>query len=1547
MRRGHPGIGGWRNENPRHFRPRNGGNPHFRPSRPYGLLDQHRFPPPGPRPHRPLQTFKRRGNDDHPRHDSHDRGKYRPDYRQNNHPRNHEENHPPQEKQLYPIFRHYRSSEAPFKNPYPKDPPNYYEGSSKHCHMNNMGDIDHRYMPPRETFRQPVISNTWAADNNVNQYDDRTHKNDNNKTHRYDASESSKLPSYEYKGHRPPSSDHYGGNPTPVINNSESFNRSVDDTVNIIRKRLLNRNDPQSEASDTHFADNPVENQTEEKSKESNQNFIQEQPTKKKAHKQKPPDKLRSDTSFTKIKSKIVNQLFKMDKEKIHKLMDNPNSSSKFEYAISSLITESQYSFNRHLRSVAEKSLHTSSSIDFIQDDNNTIYEDTFMKQMQLILDPQDTVLLEDIKPLVMAELSKALQLDEYEQRFEVGEDEANYPQKYEQQNYSSEYYDNLYNYEDYSQQTDNSNRIPSVTAQESSDVVDYGKDNERNYENNEPIFESQSRRRSCNLSPVTEDSVENQSYPPRLSLDERLNKMQFGNTHSEPENPMFDTQPECRQLFTPNAEAPLDDDDDPFAELDNQYHVAVDHSFIDNDDSSSLHLDRENQEKSPTIPLNINTPEKEFQHIKKEIDHQLQDMALSPLKFSSHINNLSKTDEGEIYKNLLPVKQETKSVNNDNQLSHSIRTTHVEKPNSDEEPKSKVIVKSDTSHIINKNSGTSITRKRSIDQSPSHRKEKRKKSNSFHHDSDKQSTDKNLVLNANDTSSNSKALKKDDKKSFPEKHTKRKESHKKTEQKDNEPRKKLNSTENLNASLSPKESSNIINSNKNSKSETKPTLKTFDIFTEQPKKVTNIHHAHRNTALAPVSNVKNISQPNTKQENKITKKHVAVQVMKKVVSKETQTIERRSTCTRFSQTDRRKQVAKATQTDILPSIRRDSFRSADTLERMKEIDLEIQVLLQEKFKLYSSIESKESGTNSLHTLGMTVLNVSPFEEGKEQPSEMTPSEDSIVDDFTSIPVEELEQIAFESVEVEADEIDCPRPETRNRRQRMLEKEKSKSQSPIPSTPKRNNRRVKTPNISLIEQIISDDRPIEDIICLDELEETPSKTRGKNIKSKRKPKRKGALRTKAPAPSSESSDYTLKQCTVLVVREDFSKYLPNNEEVRLEESSMNAEGIIVQQNHSPEEPIGNDIHFDMLDVSEDIVIGDNCEVKSIEDKEESVVVDVPISEDIILDNSQSSIEDQQGTSSDLKENECKMFDYSADENLRRDSIVVTGNADAVLAIECIENNFIAACLDGNVYYFSGDGQLITTLRGSNLAVTCLTIVKEKYGTTVYTGSLDSRIRYYDLETGLEKGLECNVLSPIQTMDRAWDTIFVGTRTGFVLQFECKNNMLIPVSTVQFSEQSILALRAMKEGPRKVLLVAARSEDVTIKDAQTGLLLRTLVGPKMTVYTLLYEDGKVYCGTSSSQIHVFDYSSGAHVGAHEGGKGAVCLRAAGGLVFAGCYDGCVYVYREGERRPFAQLRGPGLMLLSLAVRGTKIIAGYKDRSLYIWKIPLNILQEMIL
>ncbi|XP_068618920.1 putative autophagy-related protein 11 [Battus philenor] len=1529
MRRGHSGIGGWRNENTRHFRPRGGGNPYFRP-RDYALLDAPRFPPPNLRSHRP-PPFVSRSTHIIDHNVEHNRPRYRYDNRRN-------QNRPFEKhsssRQMFPQSQTFKHIESP-RHPKIISDSNYYDNTKQRdgYHVNSHGDVDHRQsnigVSHLNYVQQPV--STWAHSSEQKEYDDENKK----PSRQHEGVKKKTL--LDYPGHRPPSSDHYGGNPTLTIDNSNSFSRSVDDTVNIVRKRLLDRNES-LHTSDSLITDND-NNDPHEENFLSNYDIQQEQPTRRRIQKLRQKDKSNCD----KIKNNIVHQLFKMDKEKIHKLMDNPNSSSKFEYAISSLITESQNSFNRHLRSVAEKSL-SSTSTDFIENDNNTIYEDTFLKQMQCLLDPQDTVFLEDIKPIVMAELSKVLQLDDFEQQCvdnEINENNVNEDQsEYEQykfltsNNCETFSEDNISKEQQYVQeefQTPNIRKMASETCR------DYDKFQTTNKVLPKSLFDRRQRTKSCTYIEERDPVTENIRYS-RHSLDNQSNE----NIYKNLDNPSA--------LFDSSFEH-VSEEEDPFAELDNQYHVAVDHNFIATEDASSpQQLQKDDLVKTPFVNTLLPTSENNsINNIKQEIENQILDIAKSPLKLSLSYNNKDNIND-----------RENKNTNIEQDRLNLIETLNTntshymeETPITSDNNASVDSMESPSSCVIPKSLTSSNSRKRPIDQQSSHRKEKRKKVSNDLKTSEKNDSGKSLtnLSSKNDTDTKSKELCKETKKSetidkeYSDKYVKRKNAQNESKAKSITPKKKHNSVSSCYSNTNLKNDTAI----NPSKTDPKNILKTIDMFTEKPKKV-NIHQAHRNTAIIPsVSNVNtNMDQSDKKKKssNSIkTKRHIGTQVFKRQFSKDTQTIEN-NFCTRFCQTEIEKSCSQEVQTD---PVRIERYTCAtDAFERMKEIDLEIQVLLQEKFKLYSSLENKESSKNSLQTLGMTVLNVTPFDEDIKV-DDVDTVEDSfsgvaIVDDFTNIPVEELEQIDFETVQTDSNE--SFNIGKRKRRQTTIEQEAKKSN--IPKTTRRLNKRGKAPNISLIEQIITDDRPLEDIIAIDDFEK-PLKTKNKTSKVQQTKKR---LSKKTRTLNlDEINIIEIKECSVVLVREDLNKLLIQNAAEHcayhetlcepLEYTNVVQEVEITEKENSDL----NDLQFDMLDVSEDIVIGDSCDIKSLQDKE-LVTLEVPISEELILDNTQT-YEEVTAPQALVGDSECKMYDYSADENLCHDTITVTGNADAVLAIECIENNFIAACLDGNVYYFSGDGQLINTLRGSNLAVTCLTIVKDKYETTVYTGSLDSRIRYYDLETGIEKGPECNVLSPIQTMDRAWDTVFVGTRTGFVLQFECKNNMLIPVSTVKFSDQSILALRAMKEGPRKVLLVAARSEDVTIKDAQTGLLLRTLVGPKMTVYTLLYEDGKVYCGTSSHQIQVFDYTSGVHVGAHEGGKGAVCLRASGGLLFAGCYDGCVYVYREGEPQPMAQLRGPGLMLLSLAIVGSKIIAGYKDRSLYIWKIPLSILQEMIL
>ncbi|CAH1637600.1 unnamed protein product [Spodoptera littoralis] len=1626
MRRGHPGIGGWRSENQRHFRPRGNGAQRFRTPRTYPLLDIPRFPPPNSRSsQRSTQPYSSHGghSEDHGRQEHHERHKYRDSHHQID--------------QRIPEREHHQRSRQGYQNQYShhrdrsKDNSNTYKGSSSFykdaqpeaCHVNSMGDIDHRLTPlvQPDTFNQPRIPQ-WT--NPPPAYKKCSYEERNQKPYRQDFSERNKVPAVEYTdytGHRPPASDHYGSTSGPnSSNNNTSFSRSVDDTVDIIRKRLMNRNEPQTSQ------DEPVpQRNSEPEVREPVNTQVQPEPTpKKRTPRLKPNVKSNCD----KMKSHIVNQLFKMDKDKMHKLMDDPGSSTKFEYAISSLITESQNSLNRHLRSVAEKSLYSTSS-DFIQNDKNTIYEDTFMKQMQCLLDPQDTVLLEDIKPIVMAELSRVLQISDLDQRYDTPEDQVPQQETDDQSNYL---YGDNYNYDEYTQdrcydqsQTssinyDNLNRVDIVDG--SSVNYDYDYRNPQ-YEDVKPLFE----RRPSKRNEAIEDrrqSIENQRKNLRKSLE---------NPVEEP----FKGKEEPMPLF--NSSDQISEDEDTFAELDRQYHVAVDHNFLENDDLSAK-----------GTPPNFPSIQNDIPQVDDEIEQQLQTIAQAPLDLFPVSSTESLRDIA------IRIKQEVTSYDSRNESTTTKTQPAPKTPDSN--PNNMKNIKIKQEHVLQtkdteketEKAGSSNTiksppsssRKRSTDQRPSHRKEKRKKSTSSQPDpvkSDKpsssstsntssKSTEKcneapkhyfSIFTNKDESSKESKDSKKADAadKSYSDKYVKRKDPPKKQKEKDGESSRKRHSSTSSQTILSPKDNNNAINQTPPKSDSSKSKLKTFDMFVEQPKKTVTIHQAHRNTATAVTptktpEDVLKVGATTPSRHKTPQTKHAGTQVIRRLITKETQTNQIKSTgihANRFTQTERKRFVTKFVQTDpIIIKHLQEVNECTSTpmsnpegvIDRMKEIDLEIQILLQEKFKLYSSLENKDACSSSMPTLGMTVLNVTTHEidENKEGDDNDALSDnlinaDSIVDDFTNIPVEELEQIALETVQ--EDSSDSAKVGKRNLRPKVHQQERKHSESPTTSMTRRR-QKAKTPNISLIEQIITDDRPLEDIISLDDLEEPQAKNKKKSQRPPPQSKKKMTRRTK-PVKYVNTTPFDLKACSVVLIQTDVTKFIKEGSQIYLHsESSQNSQSsphsqvsyssepsLHLQPSNqlrqgqqsdgvpqctdppaSPdlievysveeteeakpstsrvEEAVVNDLQFDMLDVSEDIVIGDNCEVKCNEDKD---IERGTICEDVILDNSQSSADEAvAGCMGQVAE--CMTYDYSTDEQLRRDSITITGNADAVLAVECIESDFIAACLDGNVYHFSGDGQLLATLRGSNLAVTCITIVKEKGSTTVYTGSLDSRIRYYDLATGLEKGPECNVLSPIQTMDRAWDTVFVGTRTGFVLQFECKNNMLIPVSTVKFSEQSILALRAMKEGARKVLLVAARSEDVTIKDAQSGLLLRTLSGPKMTVYTLLFEDGKVYCGTSSHQIHVFDYASGSHTGCHEGGKGAVCLRATGGLLFAGCYDGCVYVYREGEVRPLAQLRGPSLMLLSLAVVGSKIIAGYKDRSLYIWKIPLSILQEMIL
>lgn len=69
----------------------------------------------------------------------------------------------------------------------------------------------------------------------------------------------------------------------------------------------------------------------------------------------------------------------------------------------------------------------------------------------------------------------------------------------------------------------------------------------------------------------------------------------------------------------------------------------------------------------------------------------------------------------------------------------------------------------------------------------------------------------------------------------------------------------------------------------------------------------------------------------------------------------------------------------------------------------------------------------------------------------------------------------------------------------------------------------------------------------------------------------------------------------------------------------------------------------------------------------------------------------------------------------------------------------------------------------------------------------------------------------------------------------------------------------MAIKATLEGARRVLLVASRNTQITVRDAMSGLLMRTLDSTfNPTVYTILLENSTIYCGTSQHDILVYTF-----------------------------------------------------------------------------------------
>ncbi|XP_044265986.1 uncharacterized protein MAL13P1.304 [Tribolium madens] len=288
-------------------------------------------------------------------------------------------------------------------------------------------------------------------------------------------------------------------------------------------------------------------------------------------------------------------------------------------------------------------------------------------------------------------------------------------------------------------------------------------------------------------------------------------------------------------------------------------------------------------------------------------------------------------------------------------------------------------------------------------------------------------------------------------------------------------------------------------------------------------------------------------------------------------------------------------------------------------------------------------------------------------------------------------------------------------------------------------------------------------------------------------------------------------------------------------------------------------------------------------------------------------------------------------------------------SEKILVLKLIEEVLLAASESGKIFYINiHTGTTEATLQVSHTPITCLCYLETPSKQShLFVGSFESYLREYHCNTRLLVNIT-NITDCIQCMEHAWEYIFIGTTNGRLKRYSLKRKLIEFEDTI--SEEAVLVLKATQEGARRVLLVGSRNAQVCVKDAMSGLYLRTLgewagcVTP--TVYSLLLENSLVYCGTMSHDILVFGFHNGNLVHRHQAtnSKGICCMKIVKNLLFASCYNGNIYVYNVVSDNYVGMIEGAGGVILSMEVFKNLVIVGTMSHNFRSLLIPDYILEN---
>ncbi|XP_071323660.1 zinc finger protein 106 [Trachinotus anak] len=221
---------------------------------------------------------------------------------------------------------------------------------------------------------------------------------------------------------------------------------------------------------------------------------------------------------------------------------------------------------------------------------------------------------------------------------------------------------------------------------------------------------------------------------------------------------------------------------------------------------------------------------------------------------------------------------------------------------------------------------------------------------------------------------------------------------------------------------------------------------------------------------------------------------------------------------------------------------------------------------------------------------------------------------------------------------------------------------------------------------------------------------------------------------------------------------------------------------------------------------------------------------------------------------------------------------------------------------------------------------------------LYTGSSDQTVRCYSIKS--KKCLErISLPDRVLCLHIAWNILYTGLANGSVASHDLKTLKQLDVFECH-GPRGVSCLSTAQEGARRVLLVGSYDSTISVRDAKSGLLLRSLQGHTKTVLCMKVVNDLVFSGSSDTSVHAHNIHTGELLRIYKGhGHAVTSIAILGKVMVTACLDKLVRVYELQSHDRLQVYGGHSDMVMCMAIHKSVIYTGCYDGSVQAVKLNL--------